>query len=139
MYNDEPQSYIELEQGSYLGDFARQNLLDCLFSYGGKPTALVPAYFTRALADILDLDHGSVLGAAVEEALCSTNLEERAAFFEGLAWWQNNVPHCDLAEMHDRSVSSLEMLELAVESEAEELRRSKPAHTPFTVVGGTST
>lgn len=49
MYDDGPQSYIDLEQGSYLGEFAKQALFACLFRYGGKPTALVPAYRTRAL------------------------------------------------------------------------------------------
>lgn len=56
MYNDEPQSHSNLEDGSDLGDFAKGPPSSGLFSHRGNPTAFV-AVSTKQAAKMLGVSH----------------------------------------------------------------------------------
>ena len=108
--NDE-RSYIDLEDGEGLAEFAKRTLIDRLFNDGGETRQLVPAAMTDSVADILGLDHGSVLMAAIEEAQCSDETEERFCFFEGLGSWFYDADYERLAEMCLRSAEALRVMQ----------------------------
>lgn len=110
IYNDE-RSHIDVEDGEGLAEFAKRTLIDRLFNEGGETRHLVPAAMTDSVADILGLDHGSVLMAAIEEAQCSDETEERFYFFEGLGSWFYDADHESLAETFIRSADALRVMQ----------------------------
>ena len=103
--------HIDLEDGESLAEFATRSLVDRMFIDGGDTRRLVPAAMTESVSDILGLDHGSVLQAAIEEALSSSDSGERAAFFEGLGWWIHSADYLSLAAMFADSDLALRQME----------------------------
>jgi len=109
--DDDKRSYIDLEDGEGLAEFAKRTLIDRLFSDGGETRHLVPAAMTDSVADILGLDHGSVLMAAIEEAQCSDDALERYMFFEGLGSWLFDADYENLADMCIQSAAALRVMQ----------------------------
>jgi hypothetical protein len=109
MYIDDWTIYIDLPEGEQLSDALKRDLVDRVFRWGGDGADLLPAYLTGSIAQILELDHGSILQAAIEEAVACPDEKAQASFFYMLGTWLMDMSHEDLAEMHRQSACMLDI------------------------------
>lgn len=109
MYIDDWKIYLDPPEGEQLSDILKRDLVDRVFRFGGEGADLLPAYLTGAIAEILELDHGSILQAAIEEAVACPDEKAQASFFYMLGTWLMDRSHEELAEMHRQSAAMLEI------------------------------
>lgn len=109
MYIDDWTIYFDPPQGETLSEIVKRDLVSRAFRFGGDGADLLPAYLTGAVAEILDLDHGSILQAAIEEAVACPDENAQQAFFYMLGTWLMDMPHETLAQIHQQSAAMLDI------------------------------